>query len=43
MADYKKEFEISKRIIGPKGKNMKDIVEKCSLLELSDTLETRYN
>lgn len=43
MADYKKEFEIAKRIIGPKGKHMKEIVEKCSKLERTQTLETKYN
>jgi len=31
--DYNKDFEIAKKIIGPNGKNMKDIVDKCTKLE----------
>jgi len=41
--DYKKDFEIAKRIIGPKGKNMKEIVIKCTDLEKHSTLESKYN
>jgi len=40
--DYKKEFEIAKRIIGPKGKNMKEIFDKCVKLEKSLNLEDKY-
>lgn len=43
MQDYRRDFEIAKRIIGPKGKNMKEIVEKCSSIEKNGTLETKYN
>jgi len=40
LKDYKKDFEIAKRIIGPKGRNMKEIVDKCSRLERDQKLET---
>lgn len=42
MSDYKKEFEIAKRIIGPRGKNMKEVVENCSLIERNRGLEQNY-
>jgi ribosomal protein S18 len=41
--DYNKDFEIAKKIIGPNGKNMKDIVDKCTKLERQNELEHNYN
>jgi len=42
VIDYRREFEIAKRIIGPKGKNMKEIFDKCIKLEKSLSLEDKY-
>eukprot|EP00801_Mesodinium_rubrum_P002763 Mrub_02763.p1 GENE.Mrub_02763~~Mrub_02763.p1 ORF type:complete len:515 (-),score=89.15 Mrub_02763:77-1588(-) len=41
--DYNKDFEIAKKIIGPNGRNMKEIVDKCTKLERQSELESSYN